>query len=104
MRQLSAVIFNYIVGAGIFVLPALAAGRLGPAAVLAYLVCAVVVGLMVLCFAEAGSRVATTGGPYAYAEAAFGSFVAFSSASSICCRQCWRPAPCRASSPRRCWR
>jgi basic amino acid/polyamine antiporter, APA family len=77
VRQLAALIFNYIVGAGIFVLPALAATRLGPAAVLAYLVCAVIVGLMVLCFAEAGSRVAATGGPYAYAEAAFGSYVAF---------------------------
>ena len=44
---------------------------------LAYLVCAVIAGLMVLCFAEAGSRVASSGGPYAYAEAAFGSYVAF---------------------------
>jgi amino acid transporter len=77
VRQLAALIFNYIVGAGIFVLPALAASRLGSAAVLAYVVCAVIVGLMVLCFAEAGSRVAATGGPYAYAEAAFGSYVAF---------------------------
>ena len=77
MRQLAALIFNYIVGAGIFVLPALAATRLGSAAVLAYFVCAVIVGLMVLCFAEAGSRVAGSGGPYAYAEAAFGSYVAF---------------------------
>ena len=77
VRQLAALIFNYIVGAGIFVLPALAASRLGPAAVLAYVVCAVIVGLMVLCFAQAGSRVAGTGGPYAYAEAAFGSYVAF---------------------------
>jgi APA family basic amino acid/polyamine antiporter len=77
VRQVAALIFNYIVGAGIFVLPALAASRLGPAAVLAYLVCAVIVGLMVLCFAQAGSRVAATGGPYAYAEAAFGSYVAF---------------------------
>jgi basic amino acid/polyamine antiporter, APA family len=77
VRQLAAIIFNYVVGAGIFVLPALAATRLGPAAVLAYLVCAVIAGLMVLCFAEAGSRVAGTGGPYAYAEAAFGSYVAF---------------------------
>jgi basic amino acid/polyamine antiporter, APA family len=77
VRQLAALIFNYVVGAGIFVLPALAASRLGAAAVLAYLVCAVIVGLMVLCFAQAGSRVAGTGGPYAYAEAAFGSYVAF---------------------------
>ena len=35
VRQLAALIFNYIVGAGIFVLPALAASRIGPAAVLA---------------------------------------------------------------------
>ena len=77
VRQLAAIIVNYIVGAGIFVLPALAATRLGAAAVLAYLVCAVIAGLMVLCFAAAGSRVAGTGGPYAYAEAAFGSYVAF---------------------------
>jgi amino acid transporter len=77
VRQLAAIIFNYVVGAGIFVLPAIAAGMLGPAAVLAYLVCSVVVGLMVLCFAEAGSRVATSGGPYAYVEAALGPFVGF---------------------------
>jgi len=77
VRQLAAIILNYTVGAGVFVLPALAAPRLGAAAVLAYLVCGVIAGLMVLCFAEAGSRVARTGGPYAYAEAAFGSYVAF---------------------------
>jgi amino acid transporter len=77
VRQLAAIIFNYVVGAGIFVLPAAAAGMLGPAAVLAYLVCAVVVSLMVLCFAEAGSRVATSGGPYAYVEAALGPFAGF---------------------------
>jgi uncharacterized membrane protein YciS (DUF1049 family) len=59
VRQVAALIFNYIVGAGIFVLPALAATRLGPAAVLAYLVCAGIAALMVLCFAEAGSRVAS---------------------------------------------
>jgi amino acid transporter len=45
--------------------------------VLAYLVCAVIAGLMMLCFAQAGSRVSGSGGPYAYAEAAFGSFVGF---------------------------
>ena len=77
VRQLAAIIFNYVVGAGIFVLPAIAAGMLGPAAVLAYLVCAAVVSLMVLCFAEAGSRVAASGGPYAYVEAAVGPFAGF---------------------------
>jgi amino acid transporter len=33
--------------------------------------------LVVLCIAEAGSRVALTGGPYAYVEVAFGPFVGF---------------------------
>jgi amino acid transporter len=34
-------------------------------------------GLIVICIAEAGSRVSLTGGPYAYVEVAFGLFVGF---------------------------
>ena len=34
-------------------------------------------GLIVLCMAEAGSRVSLTGGIYAYIEVAFGRFVGF---------------------------
>src|SRR3954469_1426191 len=34
-------------------------------------------GLIVLCLAEAGSRVSLTGGVYAYVEVAFGRFVGF---------------------------
>jgi amino acid transporter len=67
--------FNAIVGVGIFTLPGLVAGVLGPAAIVAYLVCAVLIGLVGLCFAEAGSRVAGSGGLYAYASAAFGPVV-----------------------------
>jgi APA family basic amino acid/polyamine antiporter len=48
---------------------------LGPAAVLAYLVCAVLVGLVGLCFAEVGSRVASPGGLYGYATESFGPVV-----------------------------
>src|SRR4029453_8716365 len=73
VRQLAAVIFNYTVGSGIFVLPAVVAALLGPSAILAYLVCAFIMALSVICFAEAGSRVSASGGPYAYAETAFGS-------------------------------
>ena len=62
VRQLAATIFNYTVGSGIFVLPAFAVLQLGSAAPFAYLTCAVVIGLVVLCFAEAGSRVSSTGG------------------------------------------
>lgn len=64
--------FNCIVGVGIFALPALVAGVLGAAAILAYGICLVLIGLVGLCFAEAGSRVTGSGGLYAYASASFG--------------------------------
>jgi len=76
-RQLTASIINVTVGAGIFVLPAAAAAGLGSAAPLAYIVCAVLMALIVCCFASAGSRVSLTGGLYAYVGVAFGPFVGF---------------------------
>jgi APA family basic amino acid/polyamine antiporter len=77
VRQLTASIINVTIGAGIFVLPAAAAAGLGPAAPMAYIVCAVLMTLIVCCFATAGSRVSLTGGLYAYVEVAFGPFVGF---------------------------
>lgn len=77
VRQLAATIFNYTVGSGIFVLPAFAVLQLGSAAPFAYLTCAIVIGLVVLCFAEAGSRVSSTGGAYAYVEAGLGPMAGF---------------------------
>lgn len=71
-RQLTAAVFNYIVGVGIFGLPALVFAALGTAAPLAYLACAAIMTLVVLVFAAAGSRVSMTGGPYAYVEVALG--------------------------------
>src|SRR5689334_14346292 len=70
-RALAATAFNVTVGGGIFVLPAVVAASVGPSAPLAYVVCAIAMGLIVLCFAQAGSRVTLTGGPYAYVEIAF---------------------------------
>lgn len=61
-----------VIGTGIFFLPGKAAAQLGPAALLALLIGAVLAGLLVLCFAEAGSRYASTGGAMTYARAAFG--------------------------------
>ena len=46
VRQLAAVIFNYTVGSGIFVLPAVVAAQLGARAILAYLACAFIMALM----------------------------------------------------------
>ena len=74
---LAASIVNITIGGGIFRLPADMAATLGATAPLAYLLCAIVMGLIVLCMAEAGSRVSLTGGPYAYVEVAFGPFVGF---------------------------
>jgi amino acid transporter len=76
---LAAAIVNITVGGGIFRLPANVAESLGSAGPIAYLVCAVAFGLIVLCIADAGSRVSLTGGPYAYVEVAFGPFFGFMS-------------------------
>src|SRR5436190_19393126 len=70
LRRLTASIINITVGAGIFVLPAVVSARLGAAAPIAYIVCATLMALIVLCFASAGSRVSMTGGLYAYVEVA----------------------------------
>jgi APA family basic amino acid/polyamine antiporter len=74
---LTANIVNTTIGAGIFVLPALVANGLGAAAPLAFLMCAIAMGLFVTSFAMAGSRVSLTGGLYAYVEVAFGRYVGF---------------------------
>mgnify|MGYP001554118798 CR=1 FL=1 len=77
VRALAATAFNVTVGGGIFVLPAVVAAPIGPSAPIAYIVCAAAMGLIVLCFAQAGSRVSLTGGPYAYVELALGKYVGF---------------------------
>jgi len=68
---------NLTVGAGIFALPALVAALLGPAAVIAYLICAVLILLVLTCFAEVGSQVTRSGGVVAYVEEAFGPLAGF---------------------------
>ena len=74
---LAAGIVNVTIGGGIYRLPAVVAGTLGPAAPIAYVVCAVVMALIGLSIAEAGSRVSLTGGPYAYVGTAFGPYAGF---------------------------
>jgi len=74
---LAAGIINITIGGGIFRLPAIVAGSLGAAAPVAYLVCAIAMGLIVTCIANAGSRVSLTGGPYAYVGTAFGPYAGF---------------------------
>jgi len=51
--------------------------RIGAYSLFAFAVCALVVTLIILCFAEVGSRFTETGGPYLYAREAFGPVVGF---------------------------
>ena len=67
---LSANIMNIMIGAGIFALPAFITGIMGPASIFSYIFCGILITLVVLCFAEAGSKVNNTGGPYTYIETA----------------------------------
>lgn len=72
-----ALFINSIVGAGIFGLPSRVHALIGSYSIFAYLLCAALVLCIVFCFAEIGSRFATTGGPYLYATEAFGPVVGF---------------------------
>src|SRR5436190_10200074 len=75
--DLVALVLNSIVGAGIFGLPSRPYALAGVYSLLAYVVCAVPILLIILCFAEVGSRFNDTGGPYLYARITFGRLIGF---------------------------
>ncbi len=75
--DLVAVVINGIIGAGIFGLPSEVFDKIGSYSLIAFAVCALIVMLIILCFAEVGSRFDATGGPYLYAREAFGPLVGF---------------------------
>jgi amino acid transporter len=75
--DLIALLVNVTVGAGIFRLPADVQKTVGNYSLAAFVVCAVIVGMIALCFAEVGSRFSSTGGPYLYARETFGPTISF---------------------------
>lgn len=75
--DLVALVLNCVIGAGILGLPSRVFALAGTYSLAAYLVCAVVVGLIALSFAEVASRFRRTGGPYVYARYAFGGLTGF---------------------------
>ncbi len=75
--DLTAIAINTIIGAGIFGLPARVHGLIGSYSLIAFILCAIIIGFIVLCYAEVSSRFSATGGPYLYAREAFGSVVGF---------------------------
>ncbi len=70
--DLVALAINGIIGAGIFGLPSKVFALIGAWSLVAFVVCAAVVTLIVLCFAEVASRFTATGGPYLYARETLG--------------------------------
>lgn len=75
--DLTAIAINTIIGAGIFGLPSKVYDKIGGYSLVAFVACAVIVGFIVLCYAEVASRFRSTGGMYLYAREAFGPVVGF---------------------------
>lgn len=81
-RQLSAfalwlLAINGIIGAGIFGIPASAQALAGDFSPWLFVLCALLIAPIILCFAELSSAFGNTGGPVLYARSAFGPFVGF---------------------------
>jgi basic amino acid/polyamine antiporter, APA family len=70
-------VINGVIGSGIFGLPSTAFKQIGVYSIGGFLVCAVAVFIIILCFAEVSSRFDKTGGPYLYALSSFGPLPAF---------------------------
>ena len=75
--SLTAAIVNGVIGSGIFGLPSAVAALTGAWSPLAVLIAGACVFVVLLCFAEVGSRFDEAGGPYLYAREAFGPIVGF---------------------------
>lgn len=77
LSSLTFAIISGVIGAGIFVLPAIVGMKLGAYGIFGYIFCGILFASIMLCYAEIGSRVTTSGGSYAYIEAAFGDFAGY---------------------------
>lgn len=75
--DLTAIGINQVIGAAIFLMPADVARQVGAWGWLLFLAVGLTSLLIALCFAEAGSRFETTGGPIVPSRAVFGRFVGF---------------------------
>lgn len=74
---LAITVVNSIIGAGIFALPAIVSMQLGAFGIYAYIFGCILMATIMLCYMEIGTRVTSSGGSYAYVEAAFGNFAGF---------------------------
>lgn len=75
--ELVLLFINSVIGAGIFGLPSKIFALSGVYSLLAFVACAAVMLIFILCFAEVSSQFDKTGGPYVYILTAFGRLPAF---------------------------
>ncbi len=75
--DLTAIVINTVIGAGIFGLPSKVANLVGSYSIVAFFLCSIIIAFVVLCFAEVSSRFRATGGAYIYTKEAYGSFIGF---------------------------
>lgn len=75
--DLVALMVNITIGSGILGLPAKLFDLTGTYSVLVLALCAALLAVVAICFAEVGSRFAHSGGPYLFTRTAFGAPVGF---------------------------
>ena len=77
VQGLALSIVNMVIGSGIFVLPAIIGMAMGAFGIFGYIFCSIMMAAIMLCYAEVGSKITTSGGSYAYVEKAYGNFPGF---------------------------
>ena len=75
--DLVALMVNISIGSGILGLPAKLFALTGVYSVFALVLCAALIAIIAICFAEVGSRFTHTGGPYLFTRTAFGATPGF---------------------------
>jgi amino acid transporter len=75
--DLVALMVNITIGSGILGLPSKLFALTGVYSVLALVLCAALLAIVAICFAEVGSRFTHTGGPYLFTRTAFGATPGF---------------------------
>jgi len=76
----TALVIGNMIGSGVFLLPASLAGAAGPISILSWVFTGIGAMLLAIVFANLGRAYPRTGGPYAYAQRAFGDFIGFQTA------------------------
>jgi amino acid transporter len=75
--DLVALMCNITIGSGILGLPSKLFGLTGAYSLLALFLCALLIAIVAICFAEVGSRFTHSGGPYLFTRTAFGTAPGF---------------------------